>query len=144
MMMGGRTKIGMGSTTRVKAVSMIAWGTRREHCAHASFQTLQWVGFNFPFHEIRCVRVTAAEQEVMHFHIIGRHHICHSVKKCVNIFGAVESQVCKLTCLAAIFEDPTTFPLSSSTSIPSDSSLCLIRPTLQMFALAEDGRDFIM
>lgn len=44
-----------------------------------------------------------------------------------------------LTCLAAILEDPTTLPLLSSTSIPSDNSLCLIRPTLQMFALAEDG-----
>lgn len=44
-----------------------------------------------------------------------------------------------LTCLAAILEDPTTFPLLSSTSTPSDSSLCLIRPTLQMFALAGKG-----
>lgn len=41
-----------------------------------------------------------------------------------------------LTCLAAILEDPTTLPLSSSTSMPSDSSVCLIKPTLQMFAVA--------
>lgn len=41
-----------------------------------------------------------------------------------------------LTCLAAILEDPTTFPLSSNTSMPSDSSVCLIKPTLQMFAVA--------
>lgn len=41
------------------------------------------------------------------------------------------------TCFAAIREDPTTFPLLSNTSIPSDISLCLIRATLQMFALAK-------
>lgn len=41
-----------------------------------------------------------------------------------------------LTCLAAILEDPTTFPSSSNTSMPSDSSVCLIKPTLQMFAVA--------
>lgn len=50
-----------------------------------------------------------------------------------------ESAEKALTCLAAILEDPTTFPSLSSTSIPSDNSLCLIRATLQMFALAEDG-----
>lgn len=44
-----------------------------------------------------------------------------------------------LTCLAATFEDPTTFPLLSITSIPSESSLCLIKATLQMLAVAAES-----
>lgn len=54
-------------------------------------------------------------------------YICNSTEEFVSD---------SLTCLAAIREEPTTFPLESSTSIPSESSLCLIRATLQTFALA--------
>lgn len=46
-----------------------------------------------------------------------------------------------LTCLAATFEDPTTLPLLSITSIPSESSLCLIKATLQMLAVAADSEN---
>lgn len=149
--MGGRTKIGIGRTTRVKAVSMIAWGKRWEHCAHASFQIPQWVGFNFPFHEIRWVLSNRNRgRKWCIFPIISQHHIWNSQseKKEMKINKHIQwsnknAECAKkrpLTCLAAILEDPTTFPLSSSTSIPSDSSLCRIRPTLQMFALAEDGK----
>lgn len=45
-----------------------------------------------------------------------------------------------LTCLAATLDEPTMFPLLSSTSIPSSSSVCLIRTTLQMLALAEEEK----
>jgi len=44
------------------------------------------------------------------------------------------------TCFAAILEDPTMFPLLSKTSIPSSSSVCLIRTTLQILALAADEK----
>lgn len=149
MMMGGRTKIGIGRTTRVKAVSMIAWGKRREHCAHASFQILQWVGFNFPFHEIRWVLSDGSRagndkfshhQPPSHLQFTGEKkqqgYKQYSVRPS-NKYAEFAKK--PLTCLAAILEDPTTFPLLSSTSTPSESSLCLIRPTLQMLALAEDG-----
>lgn len=84
------------------------------------------------------------EQEITHFPIICHHHITNSQQDCVNTLCAKQQQQkTPLTCLAAILEDPTTWPWSSSTSIPSDSSLCLIRPTLQMFALAEEGGEEI-
>lgn len=145
-MMGGSTKIGIGRTTRVKAVSMIAWGKRWEHCAHASFQILLWVRFNFPFHGIRWVLSDGSRAGSYAFSAAITFAKCwkkqrvHTHVQCCQATNMLNLQKKRpLTCLAAILEDPTTFPLSSSTSIPSDSSLCLIRPTLQMFALAEDG-----
>lgn len=42
-----------------------------------------------------------------------------------------------LTCLAASFEVPTTLPLSSSTLMPSDSSVWRISKTLHTLALAK-------
>lgn len=48
------------------------------------------------------------------------------------------------TCFAAILEDPTMFPLLSRTSIPSSSSVCLIRTTLQILALAEDEKSMMI
>lgn len=108
-MMGGRTKIGIGRTTRVKAVSMIAWGQRTLCTCFISNTEFIYLFF----------------------------------RKSDGVWISNENHACKneraLTCLAAILEDPTTFPLLSSTSMPSDSSLCLIRPTLQMFALAGKG-----
>lgn len=137
-MMGGSTKIGIGRTTRVNAVSMIAWGRRWEHCAHASFQILQRLGFNFPFHEIRtCAEWRpGAEQEIMNLQPPSRLQIGENIPTCLM----QSSNKKQLTCLAAILDDPTTFPLLSRTSTPSDSSLCLIRPTLQMFALAGERK----
>lgn len=91
-MMGGSTKIGIGRTTRVNAVSMIAWGRRWEHCAHASFQILQRLRFNFLFHEIR----TCAEwrpgvkQEIMNLQPPSRLQISENIQ--CNVFNAVERQ----------------------------------------------------
>lgn len=83
MMMGGSTNIGIGRTTRVKAVSMIAWGYEREHCAHASFQILHRLGFNFPSQTGKSdgCWVTGAEQEMINSPIISHHHIRNSRKK---------------------------------------------------------------
>jgi len=61
-------------------------GERWEHCAHASFQILQWVGFNFLFYGIRCV-----PSEKMHFPIIRRDP--RERRTCTNIFSAGESQL---------------------------------------------------
>ena len=100
-MMGGRTKIGIGRTTRVKAVSVIAWGKRREHCAHASFQILQWVGFNFLFHEIRWVlgdRSWAGNDAFSHYQPPSHLQFTEKHVYDINKFGAVNEQarwVCK-------------------------------------------------
>lgn len=86
---------------------------------------------------------TWAEQEVIHFQppshleITKRRQQVYKNIRCSQP-ACAEYEKKLLTCLAAILEDPTTFPLLSSTSIPSDSSLCLIKLTLQMFAVAED------
>lgn len=102
MMMGGRTKIGIGRTTRVKAVSMIAWG-KDENIVHMlHFKHCSELDLIFPFMRSDVCWVTAAEQEMMHFPIISCHHLkmqftkknktTHS--KCINTFSAVEYQVC--------------------------------------------------
>lgn len=96
--MGGRTKIGMGRTTRVKAVSVIAWGERWEHCAHASFQTLQWVGFNFPFMRSDVWEWQEPSRKWCIFTLSAAITFAIQWKKkkkskCVNIFSAVKSQV---------------------------------------------------
>jgi hypothetical protein len=50
MMMGGRTKIGIGRTTLVKAVSIIAWGGRKKYSAHDSIYNFAtcWIKFPLP------------------------------------------------------------------------------------------------
>lgn len=122
-MTGGSTKMGNGRTTRVKAVSMIAWGEKWENIVH----TPRYVGFISTFVAADGRRHTWAE--LRERRLVSRHH---PQKK--KIWGNV------LTCLAATFEEPTTFPLLSITSIPSESSLCLIKATLQMLAVAKVGK----
>lgn len=96
MMMGGRTKIGIGRTTRVKAVSMIAWG-KDENIVHTlHFKYRNELDLIFPFMRSDVCWVTGAEQKMMHFPIISRHHICNKFRKnskFINIFSAVRSML---------------------------------------------------
>lgn len=111
-MMVGSTKMGTGRTTRVNAVSAMACGTTA-----------------------LCTRFTSKRTFTV-IPSVGRADGCRLTWAANHSFYRPPSKV-ELTCVAAILEEPTTFPLASSTSMPSDSSLCLIRATLQMFALAE-------
>lgn len=87
-MMGGSTKIGIGRTTRVKAVSMIAWGKIGEHCAHASFQTWQQTRVHSVFHEIRWLN--DLQESSSKPHVFGSHHI---YKSQIKTFSALNLHV---------------------------------------------------
>lgn len=53
-MMGGRTKIGIGRTTRVKAVSVIAWGGKiRTLCTRFISNTaMSWIPFSLSWNQM--------------------------------------------------------------------------------------------
>lgn len=123
MMMGGSTKMGIGRMTRVKAVSMMAWGNivHTHHLQHSNKSRLVFLCLQFSW--------VAVLQEIKQIWRLKK-----SLRQKWEDFATTCTR--PLTCLAAILEDPTTLPLSSNTSMPSDSSVCLIKPTLQMFAVA--------
>lgn len=123
--MGGSTKMGMGRMTRVKAVSVMAWGNivHTLHLQHITFSVTRSDGGQFN-------RSRAWNKNVFKTTVINEKLRQRVWEHLATTRGRL------LTCLAAILEDPTTFPSSSNTSMPSDSSVCLIKPTLQMFAVA--------
>lgn len=140
--MGGSTKMGIGRMTRVKAVSMIAWGDARTLCTRFTSNTAIKSDFVFSFmrSDSQGADLQERSRKLKCFQPPSR---LKTNKKEINnsLCKNIQFGYRRLTCLAAILEDPTTFPLSSSTSIPSDSSVCLIKPTLQMFAVAEEQED---
>lgn len=129
--MGGSTKMGIGRTTRVKAVSMMAWRdiVHTLHLQHSSkscfvFSVFRSVGWQFYRRSNKNITIEKLWRQTWE-------HLATTGTR-------------PLTCLAAILEDPTTLPLSSNTSMPSDSSVCLIKPTLQMFAVASRRKTYTL
>lgn len=89
--MGGSTKIGIGRTTRVKAVSMIAWGKRQEHCAHASFQGQLWVSFNSLFYDSRALERQSIYKTVNERETAGMRNGCDATsdaRKATHMSGS--------------------------------------------------------
>lgn len=75
---------------------------------------------------------------------INRFVCGHRLKSIASVNKATKLHLKNInirTCLAATLDVPTTFPLSSSTLTPSDSSECLMSTTLQTFALAAETRE---
>lgn len=128
--MGGSTKMGMGRMTRVKAVSVMAWGNivHTLHLQHSSKS-------HFTFSVTRSDGCQFYRSRPWNKYVFKTTVINEKLQQRVwEHLATTRGRL--LTCLAAILEDPTTFPSSSNTSMPSDSSVCLIKPTLQMFAVA--------
>ena len=122
MTIGGITSIGAGNKNLVIAVSITAYsGSKTGKGRNITYSEKLIQGRQLYMHNIKSIQ--------------GRQLYVHNIK--IDTGSSIlQNQALHITLFAAMTDVPITFPLSSTTSIPSLSSWCRISTELRVLAVA--------